>query len=54
MRWSRVDHGEDVGLGAVEQVDVKKLLARIAPAWERRNCDQVGPARRRAGPVPLP
>jgi hypothetical protein len=32
---------------------VKKSLARIASAWERRNCDHVGPVRRRARPVPL-
>ena len=32
---------------------VKKSLARIASAWERRNCDQVGPVRRRAGLMPL-
>jgi hypothetical protein len=32
---------------------VKKSLARIAPAWERRNCDQAGPVRRRAGLMPL-
>ena len=32
---------------------VKKSQARIASAWERRNCDQVGPVRRGAGSVPL-
>ena len=32
---------------------VKKSLARIAPAWERRNCDQAGQVRRRAGLMPL-
>ena len=32
---------------------VKKSHARIASAWERRNCDQVGPVRRGAGPMPL-
>src|ERR1017187_2554858 len=31
---------------------VKKSQARIASAWERRNCDQVGPVRRGAGPIP--
>jgi hypothetical protein len=31
---------------------VKKSQARIASAWERRNCAQVGPVRRGAGPVP--
>src|ERR1039458_54548 len=31
---------------------VKKSQARIASAWERRNCDQAGPVRRSAGPVP--
>src|ERR1017187_7048703 len=32
---------------------MKKSLAGIAPAWERRNCDQAGPVRRRAGLMPL-
>ncbi len=32
---------------------VKKSHARIASAWERRNCGQVGPVRRRAGLMPL-
>jgi hypothetical protein len=32
---------------------VKKSQARIASAWERRNCDQVGPVRRGAGSMPL-
>jgi hypothetical protein len=32
---------------------LKKSQARIASAWERRNCDQVGPVRRGAGPMPL-
>src|ERR1019366_5741758 len=32
---------------------VKKSDARIASAWERRNCAQAGPVRRGAGPVPL-
>jgi hypothetical protein len=32
---------------------VKKSQARIASAWERKNCDQVGPARRRAESMPL-
>src|ERR1035441_4247213 len=31
---------------------VKKPPARIASAWERTNCDQAGPVRRGAGPVP--
>ena len=31
----------------------EKSHARIASAWERRNCDQVGPVRRRVGSMPL-
>jgi hypothetical protein len=31
---------------------VKKSHARIASAWERRNCDQAGPVRRGAGSIP--
>jgi len=31
---------------------VKKSHARIASAWQRRNCGQVGPVRRGAGPMP--
>src|ERR1019366_6499525 len=31
---------------------VKKSHARIASAWERRNCDQAGPDRRGAGSIP--
>ena len=32
---------------------MKKSHARIASAWECRNCDQAGPVRRGAGSVPL-
>ena len=32
---------------------LKKSQARTASAWERRNCDQVGPVRRGAGSMPL-
>ena len=32
---------------------LKKSQARIASAWERRNCAQVGPVRRAAGSMPL-
>jgi hypothetical protein len=32
---------------------VKKSHARIALAWERRNCDQVGPVCGRPGSMPL-
>jgi hypothetical protein len=46
-------HGQDIGLGAVEQADREESHARIASAWERKNCDQVGPVRRRAGLIPL-
>jgi hypothetical protein len=46
-------HSQDVGLGAVEQAGREESRARIASAWERKNCDQAGPVRRRAGPVPL-
>ena len=42
-------YGQDTSLGAVEQVTVKKSLARIASAWECRNCDQAGAVRRGAG-----
>ena len=31
---------------------MKKSHARIASAWERRNCDQVGAVRRGAGSIP--
>jgi hypothetical protein len=45
-----LDHGQDPGLGAVEQAGREESRARIASAWERRNC---GPVGRRPGPVPL-
>ena len=32
---------------------MKKSQARIASAWERRNCDHVGPVCRRPGSMPL-
>ncbi len=32
---------------------VKKSHARITSPWERKNCDQVGRVRRRAGSMPL-
>ena len=48
-----LDHGQDVSLGAVDQARCEEGCARVASAWERRNCDQVGPAPRGAGPVPL-
>jgi hypothetical protein len=32
---------------------VKKSHARMASAWERRNCDQAGPVSRWAGSMPL-
>jgi hypothetical protein len=32
---------------------VKKSQARMVSAWERRNCDPVGPVRRRPGSMPL-
>ena len=32
---------------------LKKSQARMASAWERRNCAQVGPVRRAAGSMPL-
>ncbi len=47
-----LDHGQDAGLGAVEQVGREESRARIASAWECRNCDQVGPVRRGAGSMP--
>jgi hypothetical protein len=45
-------HGQDIGLGAAGRPAVKKSLAMIVSAWERRNCDQASPDRRGAGPVP--
>jgi hypothetical protein len=48
-----LDHGQDVGLSPSSRSAVKKSHARIASAWERRNCDQVGPFDRRAGWRPL-
>src|ERR1022692_4886511 len=48
-----LDHGQDLSLGASGRPAVKKPHAKIASAWERRNCGQVGPVRRGAGPVPL-
>jgi len=48
-----LDHGQDVGLGAVEQVDGEESRARIASAWECRNWDQAGLVRRRAGSRPV-
>ena len=47
-----LDHGQDVGRVPSSRSAVKKSHARIAPAWERRNCGQAGPVRRGAGPVP--
>jgi len=32
---------------------LKKSHARIGLAWERRNCDQLGPVRRGAGSIPV-
>ncbi len=48
-----LDHGQDIGLGAAGQAGREESRARIASAGERKNCDQAGPVRRRAGPVPL-
>ncbi len=48
-----LDYGQDVGLGAVGQVDGEESRARMASAWERRNCDQVSPLCRRPGSMPL-
>ena len=36
-----LDYGQDVCLRAAEQVDGEEGRARMASAWERRNCDQV-------------
>jgi hypothetical protein len=52
MRMRRVAcsiTAQDVGLGAVEQVGGEESRARIASAWERRNCGQVSPVRPRRG-----
>jgi hypothetical protein len=48
-----LDYGQDVGLVPLNRSTVKKSHARIASAWERRNCDQVGPVCRRPGSKPL-
>src|SRR5450755_1184953 len=47
-----LDHGQDVGLVPLSRSTVNKSHARIAWAWERRNCDQVGPDRCGAGSIP--
>jgi hypothetical protein len=47
-----LDHGQDISLGAIEQVSREEVAARIASAWERRNCDQASPDRRGAGSIP--
>src|ERR1039457_5181609 len=47
-----LDHGQDIGLGAVQQVGREESRARIASAWEPKNCDQVGPFRRGTGSIP--
>ena len=47
-----LDDGQDVGLGAAGQAGGEESRARIASAWERRNCDQVGAVRRGAGSIP--
>jgi hypothetical protein len=46
-----LDHGQDISLGAIEQVSREESRARIASAWERRNC-QATPVRRGAGSIP--
>src|ERR1022692_2685447 len=50
-----LDYGQDVGLGAVEQVDREEIAGQdcLGLAWERKNCGQVGAACRRAGSMPL-
>src|SRR6266567_1490051 len=40
-------------LRAVEQVGGEESRARMASAWERRNCDRAGPVCRRPGSMPL-
>jgi hypothetical protein len=47
-----LDHGQGIGAGAVEQVDREEVACQDRVAWERRNCDQVGPVRRGAGSIP--
>jgi hypothetical protein len=41
-----------MGLVPSSRPAVKKSHARIASAWDRRNCDQVGTDRRDAGSIP--
>ena len=48
-----LDHGKDIGTGSAGQAGREESRARIASAWDRRNCDQVGPARRLPGLMPL-
>src|ERR1039457_966618 len=38
-----LDCGQDVGLGAAGQVGGEESRARMASAWERRDCDQASP-----------
>jgi hypothetical protein len=44
-----LDHGQDVGLGAVEQVGAEEVAGQDRSAWECRNYDQVGHVRRGVG-----
>ena len=44
--------GQDVGLGAVEQVGGEEVARQVASAWDRTSCDQVGTDRRDAGSIP--
>ena len=45
-----LDHGQDIGLGAIEQVDREEVAGKDRLGLgERRNCDQVGPVCRGAG-----
>ena len=48
-----LDDGQDAGLRSVEQAGGEECRARMASAWERRNCDQASPASRRPGSMPL-
>ncbi len=47
-----LDHGQDMGLGAVQQVGGEEVARQDRLGWERRNCGQPRPVRRGAGSIP--
>ncbi len=48
-----LDHGQDIGLGAVEQVGREEVAGQDGLGLGARNCDQGGPVRRGAGLIPV-